>query len=370
MNWLKNADRQFMAKDQVFDFVVQKLDLSCSADNAGRTAKEPGGSKTGAKKPGPRAVPPMKGRTRQAIIGFWKKNEPGHFAHLNAAIAVTLRAMFFEGLSQDEAVDLVISYVDGLTNLDLSSRLANNKADIYRVIRQDANRIWDNNGGQIDNQASSEKWRAVIQRWQAIGFKVSDKKTWTRAEPRLGTVVDCEDIEFTEDERRLLVEEMAPVLVGKKQALKEAKQQEVFEAVEFFLRYVKCHDGEIAQDALPTILRDFGLNLRRDCKKQAFFDLLRKWGWIYVRAEYWHPAKQGKEGRGRARAYGIGPAMAGKFRNSSSYYTPQAQRTYILGSTFSENLPDEVEVPCFEDYFDGVEGGFAAETRELLLENG
>jgi hypothetical protein len=50
----------------------------------------------------------MKGRTRQAIIGFWERGEAGHFKHLNAAIAVTLRALYFEGLGQDEAVDLVI----------------------------------------------------------------------------------------------------------------------------------------------------------------------------------------------------------------------------------------------------------------------
>jgi hypothetical protein len=29
---------------------------------------------------------------------------------------------------------------------------------------------------------------------------------------------------------------------------------------------------------------DFGLKLRMDSKKQAFLDMLRKWGWIYVRA--------------------------------------------------------------------------------------
>lgn len=367
MTWLKNPDRKFMAKQEVYDFVMQKLDLSCSADNDETKGKAPGGTKTGAKKPGQRAVPPMKGRTRGAIIGFWGRNEPGHFAHLNAAIAVTLRALCFEGLSQDEAVDLVISYVDELANPDLSSRLVDNRADIYRAIRRSANRIWQDNGGQVDNENSSRKWRAVIQRWREVGFKVSDKSTWTGAETRLGTVVDCEDFEFTEEERRLLVEEMAPVLVGRKQAHKKTKQQEVIRAVKFFLRYVKCHDGEIARDSLPTILRDRGLKLGMASKRQAFFDLLRKWKWIYVRAEYWHPAQKGEGGRGRARAYGIGPAMAGKFGRSSLSYTPQATWTYILGSTFSESLPDDVAVPCFEDY---LQDDFAVENEEVVLDSG
>lgn len=219
-------------------------------------------------------------------------------------------------------------------------------------------------------QGSSEKWQAVIQRWQEIGFNVSDKSTWTSGETRLGTVVDCEDFEFTEAERRLLVEEMAPVLVGTKQARKESKQQEVIRAVKFFVRYIKCHDGETSVSALPVVLKDFDLKLGMDGKKRAFLRLLRKWNWIYVRAEYWHPAKQGKEGHGRARAYGIGPAVAGKFGNSSLYYTPQATRTYILSATFSESVPNQVDVPCFEDYFDGLDGVFDVEDQSLVLESG
>ncbi len=71
MNWLKNPDRKHMAKDEVFDFVMQTLDLSCSPDNGG-PAKEKGSGKTkpGDRKPGRRAVLPMKGRTRGAIVGF------------------------------------------------------------------------------------------------------------------------------------------------------------------------------------------------------------------------------------------------------------------------------------------------------------
>ena len=367
MAWLKDPDRQFMGKDEVFDFVSQKLDLSCSGKD-----KRPAGAKHGDEKPRHRAALPMKGRTRGALIAFWGQGETGKFFHLNAAIAVTLRALYFEGLSHDEAVDVVISYVDALTNPDLSSRLVDNRAEIYRVVRGSANRIWQANGGQVDNENSTRKWRAVIQRWQEIGFKVSDKSTWTCREARLGTVVDCEDFEFTEDERRLLVEEMAPVLVGRKQARKETKQQEVIRAVKFFLRYVKCHGGEIAVCAVPIILRDFDLTLRNHDKQQDFLDVLKNWGWIYVRTDYYHPTKHGgNRARGRARAYGIGPAMAGRFGKPSPLYTTQGEDgSILLSPTFSESLPDEVEVPCFEDYFDGLDGDFAFENQHVLLESG
>ncbi len=370
--WLHARDRKYMAKDEVFDFAVERLDLSCSSDNAERRTKEPGGStKTGDGKAGRKAASlPMKGRTRGAIVGFWSRGEAGHFVHLNAAIAVTLRALYFEGLEQEEAVELIIKYVDELDNIDLSTRLANNNADIYRITRNSANRIWRANGAQVNTEVSAGKWRAVIERWRVIGFLVSDKSTWSNEDAHLGTAVDCEDIQFSPDERRLLVDEMVPVLVGKKQARKEAKQQVAVEAVKFFLRYVKCHDGEIARDSLPTILQDFDLKLGMDSKKQTFLNLLRKWGWIYIRAEYWHPAQQGKEGRGRARAYGIGPAMARKFRSPSSYNTHGNTGSILLCSTFSNAVPSEVEVPCFEDYFASLETDFTTENQEIGMESG
>ena len=163
---------------------------------------------------------------------------------------------------------------------------------------------------------------------------------------------------------------MVPVLVGKKQARRESKQQEVINAVKFVLRYVRCHCGEIARDSLPTILRDFDLKFGMDLKKQAFFDLLRNWDWISLRTEYWHPKQHGKEGRRRAGAYGIGPAMAGKFGSFSSYNTHNLIGPILLCSTFSETLPDEVEVPCFEDYFNSPDGEFRAENQEVLLDYG
>lgn len=172
LEWLHDRNRKYMDNEAVFEFLVKKTDLSCSSDNVG-PKKEPRGpdGKNSAKK----AVAPLKGRTRGAIIGFWGRGEAGHFAHLNTAITVTLRAIYFEGLSQGEAMDLVNKYVDDLPNPELSSRLANNRSAIDGVIRRDANKIWDDNGGQVDNPRSSEKWRIIIQRWRLIGFLVSDK---------------------------------------------------------------------------------------------------------------------------------------------------------------------------------------------------
>lgn len=226
MKWLRSADPHFMDKDAVYDFVVQRLDVECGSTVKGKKERKAGGDSAGGNQTCLVPAMPMKGRTRQAIIGFWERGEVGHFKHLNAAIAVTLRALFFEGLGQDEAVSLVIRYVDELPNGGLSSRLANNKAAIHRVIRRDADKTWQDNGGQPNSEESAQKWAAIMERWVSIGFRVSDKSTWETKHSPPRTVVGCPDFEFTEEELRLLVEEMAPVLVGTKQARKETKQKE------------------------------------------------------------------------------------------------------------------------------------------------
>jgi hypothetical protein len=104
------------------------------------------------------------------------------------------------------------------------------------------------------------------------------------------------------------------IIVGAKQALKPEKQAEVERAVAYFLRFVRCCDREIPVHGLPKILSKFNLKLGQHEKQRQFFKKLSKWKWIYLRADYYHPAKHGgKAEKGRARAYGIGKAMSGKF---------------------------------------------------------
>jgi hypothetical protein len=141
---------------------------------------------------------------------------------------------------------------------------------------------------------------------------------------------------------------MTPILVGEKQARKENRQREVVRAIKFFLQYVKWYAGEIPVSALPVILKKFDLKLRNHSKQQLFLDLLKEWDWVYVRADYSHPARHGGDG-GRARAYGIGKAMAGKFSGYVPENTPH--RTYgpiYMSPTFSETLLIVPDMPSFD----------------------
>jgi len=147
-----------------------------------------------------------------------------------------------------------------------------------------------------------------------VGFSVSDKTTWSVTSKAWEVVVDCDAIEFSEDERLLIINELAPVLVGHKQAKKPERQQAVIDAVAYFIRYVRCCTREIPRNALPKILSDFNVKISDNNKQAKFIELLIKWKLIYIRTDYYNPAKHGgRQCQGRARSYGIGKAMIGKF---------------------------------------------------------
>ncbi|NLS93976.1 MAG: hypothetical protein GXX96_17590 [Planctomycetaceae bacterium] len=321
LNWLNDPKRTYMAKDDVYRYVVERLNVTSWSSLSTRKSDLPDGPQavvssmagpTNVTSTTPTTDQPifLKNKTRWAIVSFWLHGEIGHFRHLNAAILITLRALRAEGVEKERAVELLTGYVEALPNEEISSRLGDLPA-VVRDINRAADRVWLEAAG---NNVSGQKWQAVVDHWGKVGFLVSDKSTWTIGKKALEVVVDCDEIEFNEDERSLVIKELAPVLVGNKQANKKEKQDEVISAVAYFLRYVRCCDREIPRNALPVILSGFNLKLGNHVKQAKFLRLLTEWEWIYVRADYYCPLVHGgKAPKGRARAYGIGPAMAGKF---------------------------------------------------------
>ena len=135
MQWLRQdpTKRTFMSKDDVRQYIVSRLDHSC-ADTKVQIEVQPS-------KPEAEVVPEkiatapksfvcksdrisLKGKTRQAIVGFWMHGEGYHFQHLNAAILTALGAIHAEGLSEDEAIEIMMQYVEDIPNKGISSRLS------------------------------------------------------------------------------------------------------------------------------------------------------------------------------------------------------------------------------------------------------
>ena len=314
MDWLKQEpeNRTFMPKADVLEYVMDRLDLSCAASSIADESKtdeernnvlEPEQTSKTPKVTRQENLP-LKGKTRKAIVGFWQNGEETHFLHLNSAINTTLGALQAEGMTEDDAVDVVFSFAEDIPNKDISSRLTGDLKAVHKEITRNAKRIWAN--------PANSKWELSVACWQSYGFRVSDKSTWS-AKPlppeREEVVVDCEEITFNQSERDQIVKKIAPLLVGKKQANKKEKQNEVERAVAYFLRYVRCCPREIPYKHVGDILSDFRIKWGNDQKKGKFLRLLVSLNWIYVKSKPFHPVV----GVGRATAYGIGAAMAEKF---------------------------------------------------------
>jgi hypothetical protein len=69
---------------------------------------------------------------------------------------------------------------------------------------------------------------------------------------------------------------------------------------------------------VKEVLGRFGVRCGHHGTVSAFLESLREWGWIYVRAEArWHAREDGgHRHKGRARAYGVGGALAHKFERA------------------------------------------------------
>ncbi len=324
INWLDHPDKSFMPANEVRKYLFERLDLTCQKiDGAGEPKQQ---STSATSKPSEKRVSSsnkMKGKTREKLVGYWRDQEPEHFKHFNSALLTLLQALHAEGLDQDEAMEVAEGYVVELDNPELSSRLGGNNSLLTKEIGRTADKVWSN--------PVNKKWRVANDTWHQYDFKVSDKSTWIVRDKLDDVVIDCEEVEFNEAELELISSRIAPVLFGKKQALKPEKQQVAADAVAYFLRYVKCCQREIpTYGAVPQILGEFPINWGKKEKQSKFFNALKELDWIYVRTEFYHPNAHGAgvvEIKPRARSYGVGAGMIGKFSSST---TPQPQRSITV----------------------------------------
>ncbi len=316
MRWLDQAPDliRYMPKDEVIKFITERLNLSTAkgaVPTVKATARKSKAERQPPKAPGATVEKvSMKGRTKSAITSYWRDGQPA-FSHLNSAIRTTLQALHAEGASQIDSEAFVLRLASDIPNKQLSSRLVGGLELIKKEVARQSKLTWDNE--------PSEKWKRAVEHWSSYGFRVSDISTWDRTQEIDQVVVDCDEIDFNQDEKQSIIKLIAPIVVGAKQANKQDKQAEVISATAYFLRYVKCCPREIPVTAVPQILSKFKIKMKKKCKSSSFVQLLVEMNWIYIKTEYLCPKllSGGRSTeRGRARSYGIGAAIAGKFHSS------------------------------------------------------
>ena len=186
VNWLNDPSRSYMPKAEILAL------LSCNL-GAGKekikdqpmVTKQQAAKKT-TNKQQPSEIGSLKGCCRQKTVGFWLGtfHPPGS---LNKFIVVSARILFFEGVAEEDAVELLKKYVRDIPDdaRDCSSRLlAEDWAAIDANIVDDVAAAYNGNSGQEDIEVSTDKLRMSVACWRKIGFKLSDKTTWGHSRRR------------------------------------------------------------------------------------------------------------------------------------------------------------------------------------------
>ncbi|WP_166831594.1 hypothetical protein [Thalassoroseus pseudoceratinae] len=352
INWLIDRDRQHMEKNAVLSFVMERLDPSCAAEDGYNASVSPvhePAKQAASKKRQTKGK--LRGKTRGELVKLWNDADLGLFANFNAGIYITLSVLHAQGDSEVEAVETVMRFVDELPDVSVCSRLPDQREKVDTDICRIARGIWQND--------PSYTWQVVAAEWEKIGFRLADKTTWDARREAPPPVVPADvEITFTAEEQQVLVEKLAPIVFGEKQSQKPEKQERLFRAMAFFVRYIKGCDRELPVSALPSILEGFDLKLRNHDKQTAFFDCLREMEWLYIAVDYDHPRKKGGGQNRRARRYGIGKAMAYKFgepASSLSFLHPPQQMELYSVSRFRRGDPRLGEIPSFDEQMADLE---------------
>src|SRR5262249_13877981 len=143
---------------------------------------------------------------------------------------------FFDKTEQ-EAIDLIETYIDDLPDWSFSDRLTSgSRADVRRVVKNTVRQAYHGNTGQPDPITSSDKLKTTAQAWKRKGFNPSDKTTWNKATAN-ATISLAEDFTFSPQEIQRLTQ-LLPLL--------NTDLPTTANVVRYVLRLVKGHQGELA----------------------------------------------------------------------------------------------------------------------------
>jgi hypothetical protein len=216
VNWLNDPCRKYMPKQEILDLLRRNLGaVQTKLKEKPVVNPQTAATKT-TKKQQSSEIGSLKGCCRQKVVGFWRGtfNPPGS---LNKFIMVSARILFFEGVAEQDAAELLKNYVRDLPDdaRGCSQRLLDEDwSSIDATICSDLARAFSDNGGQKDIDISNEKLKMSVDCWQKIGFKLSDKATWCHNARRpKGNL----HVSWTDEDKKKIFYYLGPAL-GKKHA--------------------------------------------------------------------------------------------------------------------------------------------------------
>lgn len=292
IRWLENPDRSYVPFEDVFRFVVERIQERPQQQPTAKATARRSHRKTKTKRSGAGlgAVGKMKGRFIPSWMAFWR-NEHNIPDTLSVYIGWFAQIAFYQELPMAEGIARCLEWCVDLTDTSFSDRLSGDwqrlEGDVWRTFK---GIYTSKHHYQPDPEQSEQKWRAVLAYCEKAGLDLLDKSTWDSCQ-RCFKTVEPLDIAWTEEQEKALLD-VADILVTDWKTAKKA--------VEMLLGYIAVNH-EVALVQIPAILRD--LNVRWYHEKAARFrKMLEELGWIIKTANYWH----NPDGKGRGNAYQVG----------------------------------------------------------------
>jgi hypothetical protein len=324
ITWLTLDEKPYMPVEDVFNYVKARLKIRHPVKEIREQAKGQSEKSKNAKAlvsaAGLGSLGKMKNRFASVLVNFWsgRYQEPDTLNIGIRLLALTLP--YYK--SEDEAIELIESYIDDLPDCSFSDRLtADDRGEVSRIVRNTVRQANEGNAGQPDPELSKHKLKATVAAWQQRGFDPTDKNTWDKASSG-GKIALAKDFCWKPEE----VIKLRPI-----QKLLNCNLQTTSDAVKHFVRLVKGHAGEIAVPFAKRLLEGFGINCGHHGKVNKFLALLRQWEWIRVTVwERWHERRTDEEApKGRARTYVVGDALKHKYEETQSSWQESGRLSFV-----------------------------------------
>jgi hypothetical protein len=266
VEWLlsPNETRKHVPLNEFMTFMVKNTPEH--PRTIGREVKKDKAGRNAGANEGMGSIGRLKGCFYRKMIDFWTGNLVPEADTICKFVGPTLRALKFEGLAEEQAVDLVEDWLLDLEETSFSDRLTDDFKELMRVVRADAKQIWINNGYQPRIDESNQKLGAAVKFYNRRGVFISKRQSWENIYHMAPASVDFEefaDFEFAYDERLLLKQYLHSILRSRGF---ETTIQDTYEVARRVVLFAKKYPyRELAAAFVPALCA--GLNVKWHRKK-------------------------------------------------------------------------------------------------------
>jgi hypothetical protein len=293
--WLLDPHRRYLPAAEVVTFLEERLVRAEPAQTAPAPAAAPGGPKEKAPpKKRQRQKTVLKNCTADAIARLFK-GQPDPDTPWRDLLPVLLRILWASGVDQERAVETVMRRLAEIPDKSFSRALADgDHDDVEDKLRSQAQKLWQDNGGQADSAPSVEKLRCSVKKWQAAGIDTANLAGFKTKE-EYGAVVSppmtcATSFEWQGDE----MDDVA--------ALSDVLKCTWETAGNVLLTLVKhVADGPkpVAPSFLKDLLKALPLKLGRRNKQSALLGFMQE-------QRYWYVHSKPSQAAKRAATYALG----------------------------------------------------------------